>query len=79
MAKQDYRDNAAACLRLANEATNPSARVALFRMAESWLRLHEQATKNAQLDLTYETPPSRRSVPQQQQQQQQQQRSKSKE
>jgi hypothetical protein len=77
MAKQDYRDNAVACLRLAHEATNPSARTALFRMAESWLRLHEQAEKNAQLDLTYETPPPRQSVPQQRQQQQQ--RSKSEE
>jgi hypothetical protein len=67
MTKQDYRDNAAACLLLANEATTPSARAALFRMAESWLRLHEQAEKNAQLDLTYETPPPQRSIPQQQQ------------
>jgi hypothetical protein len=77
MAKQDYRDNAVACLRLAKEATNASARAALFRIAETWLRLHEQAEKNAELDLTYETPPPRQSVPQQQQQQQQ--RSKSKE
>jgi hypothetical protein len=71
MAKEDYRDNAAACLRLANEATTPSAKAALFRMAESWLRLHDQAEKNAQLDVTYETPPPQRSIPQQQQQQQQ--------
>jgi hypothetical protein len=71
MAKEDYRDNAAECLRLANDASNPTMRASLLRMAEVWLRLHDQAEKNAQLDLTYETPPPQRSVPQQQQQQQQ--------
>jgi hypothetical protein len=77
MAKKDYRDNAAESLRLANEATNPSMRASLLRMAEAWLRLRDQAEKNSQLDLTYETPPPQQSVPQQQQQQQQ--RSKSEE
>jgi hypothetical protein len=77
MAKKDYRDNAAESLRLANEATNPSMRISLLRIAESWLRLYDQAEKNAQVNLTYETPSPQRSVPQQQQQQQQ--RSKSEE
>jgi hypothetical protein len=76
MAKEDYRDNAAECLRLASEATNPSTRASLLRMAEAWLRLHEQAERNALSDLSYETPPRQQSVPQQQQQQQQQQRTK---
>jgi len=79
MAKENYRDNAAECLRLASESSNPSTRASLLRMAEAWVRLHDQAEKNAQLDLTYETPPPRRSVPQQQQQQQQQRRSTSEE
>jgi hypothetical protein len=71
MSKDDYRDNAAECLRLASGATNPRMRASLLRMAESWLRLHDQAKKNAQLDLSYETPPRHESVPQPQQQQQQ--------
>ena len=71
MSKEDYRANAAECLRLASEATNPAMRASLFRMAESWHRLHDQAERNAKADLSYETPPRQQSVPQQQQQQQQ--------
>jgi hypothetical protein len=41
-------------------------------MALSWMLLHDQAEKNSQADLSYETPPPRQqTVPQQQQQQQQ--------
>jgi hypothetical protein len=40
-------------------------------MARAWLRLHDQAEKNARTDVTYETPPPQQSVPQQPQQQQQ--------
>jgi hypothetical protein len=69
MSKEDYRDNAAECLRLANEATSPSTRASLLRMAEAWHRLYDQAKRNALSDLSYETPPRpQRSVPQQQQQ-----------
>jgi hypothetical protein len=71
MSKEDYRDNAAECLRLASEATNPSMKTSLLRMAEAWHRLSDQAERNAKADLSYETPPPRQSVPQQQQQQQQ--------
>jgi hypothetical protein len=42
-------------------------------MAFAWMRLHDQAEKNAKADLTYETPlprPREQTVPQQQQQQQ---------
>jgi hypothetical protein len=72
MAKEDYRDNAAQCLRLASDATNQSTRASLLRMAEAWHRLHDQAERNALSDLSYETPSRQQSVPQQQQQQQQQ-------
>jgi hypothetical protein len=69
---EDYRAHAVECLQLANEATSPSARAALLRMAEAWMRLYDQAKRNAQADLSYETPPPRpQTVPQQQQQQQQ--------
>jgi hypothetical protein len=72
MSKKDYRDNAVECLRLAREATSPSARASLLRMAESWHRLYDQAERNTLSDLFYETPPPQTTVSQQQQQQQQQ-------
>lgn len=55
--RADYRERAAECLRLANETTNPHHRATLLEMAQAWLRLLDQAEKNAQADLTYETPP----------------------
>ena len=67
----EYHERAAECLQLANETTKPRHRARLLEMAQSWLRLLEQAEKNAQFDLTYETPPPRESVTQMQQQQQQ--------
>jgi hypothetical protein len=67
----EYQERAAECLQLANEATSPRHRARLLEMAQSWLRLLEQAEKNAQSDLAYETPPPRESITQMQQQQQQ--------
>jgi hypothetical protein len=70
--RTDYRERALECFQLANETTNPGHRARLLEMAQAWMRLHDQAEKNAKLDLTYEMPPPRQqSVPQQQQQQQQ--------
>jgi hypothetical protein len=54
-----YRARAAACLRRANETTNPDQRAALLEMAFAWMRWQEQAEKNAQADVIYETPPPR--------------------
>jgi hypothetical protein len=69
-----YRQRALECWRLAAATSNAAHRATLMEMAQAWMRLHEQAGRNAQLDLTYETPPPGRvSQPQQQQQQQQQQ------
>jgi hypothetical protein len=62
-----YRERAAECFRLANGLNDPQLRALLFEMARAWLRLSDQAEKNSQADLTYETPAS---VQQQQQQQQ---------
>jgi uncharacterized protein YecT (DUF1311 family) len=50
---------------------DPRQRALLLEMARAWLRLHDQAEKNARADVTYETPPPQDSVPQQPQQQQQ--------
>ena len=66
----EYRDRAAECFRLARRVNDPLQRALMLEMARAWLRLSDQAEKNAKADLTYETPPQRSSVPQQQQQQQ---------
>jgi hypothetical protein len=68
MSKADYRDNAKECLRVANAVTNPSTRASLLQMAQAWLKLYDQALRNSETDITYETPPPRLSIPQQQQQ-----------
>jgi hypothetical protein len=66
-----YRERAAECFRLARRVRDPRQRALLLEMARAWLRLHDQAEKNARTDVTYETPPPQQSVPQQPQQQQQ--------
>src|SRR5262245_459997 len=57
LTKENYRDRAAECLRLANEATNPRHRASLLEMAQAWMRLSDQAERNSLADLSYETPP----------------------
>lgn len=52
-----YRQNAIDCLRLANETSDPGAKAVLLDMAQSWVRLADQAQKNLRTDLVYETPP----------------------
>ena len=52
-----YRQNAIDCLRLASEANDPGAKAVLLDMAQSWVRLADQAQKNLRTDLVYETPP----------------------
>jgi hypothetical protein len=59
MSKEDYRQRAAECLRLANESSNLMHRASLLEMAQAWLLLHDQAVKNRLTDVSYETPPRR--------------------
>jgi hypothetical protein len=54
-----YRARAAECLEAAEQATDERKRVVLVAMAQSWIRLAEQAVRNSQTDVVYETPPSR--------------------
>ena len=56
---EEYRHHAGKCLALAEESTDPVVRLGLIDMAHAWLRLAEQAEKNSQVDLVYETPPPR--------------------
>ncbi|HEY4860503.1 MAG TPA: hypothetical protein VII14_11265 [Xanthobacteraceae bacterium] len=54
MAADEYRRNAIECLRIADETISARSRVLLIHMAESWMRLSQQAEKN--LTTVYETP-----------------------
>ncbi len=51
-----YQSRAAECVRLAHTATDPGAKLTLLEMARAWLVLAEQAIKNSQTSLGYETP-----------------------
>ena len=51
-----YRDRGAECLLAAENTTDHQKRVVLLAMAQSWIRLAEQADRNARTDLVYETP-----------------------
>ncbi len=57
VASNRYRQNAADCFATANLVTDLKTKAVLLDMANSWLRLAEQAEKNSRTDLVYETPP----------------------
>jgi hypothetical protein len=42
-AAQDYQHRAAECLRLARGTTNPTNKALLLEMAQTWVKLAEQA------------------------------------
>jgi hypothetical protein len=72
---EEYRRHAAECFRIAKTLTDPQHRMLLLGMAQAWLQLAYQATKNLATGLVYETPPPPITggpvvTPQQQQQQQ---------
>jgi hypothetical protein len=54
-----YRQKAAECLETAEHISDHGTRMALVAMAESWIRLAEQADRNSLNDLVYETPAQR--------------------
>jgi hypothetical protein len=54
-----YRRYALECFRFAGEMADPSCKTVLLDMAQSWLRLAEQAEKNAKADLVDEPLPPR--------------------
>ena len=53
----EYRQNAANCLRMAERTADLGARATLLDMAQSWRILAEQAERNSATDVVYETPP----------------------
>jgi len=58
MSAERYRDYASDCIRVANETDILQVRVASLDMAVRWLRLADQADKNAELDIVYQPPPT---------------------
>jgi hypothetical protein len=69
MAADEYRRNAIECLRIADETITARSRVVLIQMAESWMRLAQQAERTIATDLVYETPTLARAPALQDQQQ----------
>jgi hypothetical protein len=67
-----YRIRASELNAEAHQESNTERRSELEKLAMAYLRLADQAERNAQNNVVYETPPPRASVGQQQQQQQQQ-------
>jgi hypothetical protein len=55
-----YRLNATKCVEVAQRSSDPETKLALIDMARAWLTLAEQAVKNSETVLVYETPVSRR-------------------
>jgi hypothetical protein len=51
-----YRTNAANCIDIAGRTPEVKTKLVLLEMAQSWLSLAEQALKNSQTALVYETP-----------------------
>lgn len=51
-----YQLHAADCIELAKRTSDSQGRLSLLAMARSWLMLAEQAIKNRETALVYETP-----------------------
>jgi hypothetical protein len=51
-----YRLYAANCIRIAQRTVEPSSKLALLDMAQAWELLAEQAEKNSETVIVYETP-----------------------
>jgi hypothetical protein len=54
-----YRLNAAKCIEMAHRAADLESKLVLLDIAQAWLALVEQAIKNSETVLVYETPVSR--------------------
>ena len=47
VSSDEYRRHASECVRIAQQAQNPNDKALLLHMAESWLRLAQQAESRA--------------------------------
>jgi hypothetical protein len=66
----DYRLNAVNCLTVGQQTTDLGTKAKLLAMARAWFALANQADRNCQTDLVYETPKQEPEQPVAQQQQQ---------
>ena len=57
--EDEYLCHAAECMNIAISTEDPAIKIKMIGMAQTWLRLAEQARKNAKADLVYETPQRR--------------------
>ena len=69
---EQYRVKASEMAALARAETHPFQKAEYERLSLSYLRLADQAERNSQTDVVYETPPPPVQQPQAQQQQQMQ-------
>ncbi len=53
--ENQYRQHARECFELAKEMNDPGNKALLVAMAQSWSNLADQAAKNAETDVIYET------------------------
>jgi hypothetical protein len=67
---EQYRVKASEMAALARAETHPFQKAEYERLSLSYLRLADQAERNSQTDVVYETPPAPVQQPQAQQQQQ---------
>jgi hypothetical protein len=51
-----YRLHSAQCVKIAHRSADPEIKLALLNMAQSWIALAQQAAKNSEAVLIYETP-----------------------
>jgi hypothetical protein len=51
-----YRLHSAQCTEIAQRSQDPEIKLALLTMAQAWLMLADQAIKNSETVLVYETP-----------------------
>jgi hypothetical protein len=65
----EYRVKAESMAALARAESNPFQKAEYERLSLAYLRLADQARRNSQMDVVYETPPAPREQPTQQQQQ----------
>ncbi len=52
----DYRQQAAQCIAIAQTAPDTQTKLTLLEIARGWLLLADQADKNSETVLVYETP-----------------------
>jgi hypothetical protein len=56
MMREDYRRHAAECVALAEQTSDPIAKLTYVGLARAWLGLADLADKNAHTDIVYESP-----------------------